>query len=1069
MMKDKNKNKKRAGWVSLLAAMLAVVSPVNGQNELPTYVPASPTVSSLIAYADYPVSYYTGIPEISIPLYEIEVDGYKFPISLSYHASGIRVAQEASWVGLGWSLNVGGVISRTLKCYDDFNEYTYPGIFVKSGYYTGPEVSNPELSSLYTTTMEGSAVKKVLVVDSEPDVFSFTYPGASGKFLLDKNRGAVLLDWDPNVKIEVLADGSKKYFKLTAPDGCLYVFQDYEVTSSYHRSGSLNRNLGTKYDENNLNLYESPVKFTSSWYLSQIITPTNRTIRFTYAKESYQSPAQEQCKAYETLDSSGTTGCGPEASVQFTCDKTVVESLRLSGISWDGGSISFTCGSREDVRGSGTAGAPQKLNSLKVSDSSGNRVKEYAFGYGYFNSSYTGDYPHVFKRLKLNSLTDVAVPDYGYDFSYLEDKTMPAKNSRNTDYWGYWNGKVYGDTYYSAANYGGKVYSGVSKDAVSEFADTYMLSKIISPTGNETDFTYESNTYISGSSTGTTVTQETRNLMAYKYVNDDFYENYPRTDTETITLGKSTNVRITGWADCMTSQGDTSIRYDDADNYPVFRLTNSKGEVLLAYGMPGELQSGGGSYDYPVKTLYLTAGTYKLELIAQAADVLYGFTAQYESTVTQTGSVKEGGGLRIKQIRTDARTRTFSYPTGKLLIEPSLYYLKDYVCLDGTSSTSRTSYLVQLSESCIPLSTLKHGYMVGYDNVTENVGYGKTLYRYFNSQESSLGDYPFMPTSVNYMNGLPSSVETYNGSGSLDKEVTYSYGNQTSQAVYGFMFDSEASAVHPYSYTVKQYYKTGEVSKDYRGGASVYTDSRFEYNGDKQLAEEETLVSSSSSSADSYGRKYVYAGDKSDAVSRKMQNLHLIGVPLETLLLKDGKVTEGTRLEYTDTLGIVVPKALYTLEATAPLSVSSYQGSFKPHTWLSNLTDNGKPMSAVSRGQETVYLWSYNGQRLVAEIRNASYAEVKSKLGESFIKSLYTKNAPSSSDWTKVDGLRSSLPDAEVTTYVYSPLVGVTQVTDPKGFVTGYTYDTGGRLSEVFIKNGSTKQLVECYDYHYNR
>ena len=155
------------------------------------------------------------------------------------------------------------------------------------------------------------------------------------------------------------------------------------------------------------------------------------------------------------------------------------------------------------------------------------------------------------------------------------------------------------------------------------------------------------------------------------------------------------------------------------------------------------------------------------------------------------------------------------------------------------------------------------------------------------------------------------------------------------------MFDSGDSAVHPYSYTVKQYYKTGEVIKDYRNGASVYTDSRFEYNGDKQLAEEETLVSSSSTSADSYGKKYVYAGDKSDAVSRKMQNLHLIGVPLETLLLKDGKVTEGARLEYTDTLGVVVPKALYTLEPTAQLSPSSFHGCFNTNPWLGSRTHTG--------------------------------------------------------------------------------------------------------------------------------
>ena len=83
-------------------------------------IPASPNASSLGIYGNTPVGYYTGVPEIKIPIYDLETRGFTLPIALSYHASGIKVAQEASSVGLGWALNAGGCIVREIKHKDDF-------------------------------------------------------------------------------------------------------------------------------------------------------------------------------------------------------------------------------------------------------------------------------------------------------------------------------------------------------------------------------------------------------------------------------------------------------------------------------------------------------------------------------------------------------------------------------------------------------------------------------------------------------------------------------------------------------------------------------------------------------------------------------------------------------------------------------------------------------------------------------------------------------------------------------------------------------------------------------------
>ena len=81
--------------------------------------PQSPSAFQFLKYTKMPVNDYTGIPDITVPLYEIDVDEVKVPVSLSYHAIGIRVSQDASWVGLGWDLTFGSII-QTINKLDDF-------------------------------------------------------------------------------------------------------------------------------------------------------------------------------------------------------------------------------------------------------------------------------------------------------------------------------------------------------------------------------------------------------------------------------------------------------------------------------------------------------------------------------------------------------------------------------------------------------------------------------------------------------------------------------------------------------------------------------------------------------------------------------------------------------------------------------------------------------------------------------------------------------------------------------------------------------------------------------------
>lgn len=85
-------------------------------NEFPC---KSPEAFAFQRYGEFQADGYTGNPGISIPLYSLTYKDITIPLTLSYDGSGVRVRQEASWVGLGWNLNVGGCINYVSQGVND--------------------------------------------------------------------------------------------------------------------------------------------------------------------------------------------------------------------------------------------------------------------------------------------------------------------------------------------------------------------------------------------------------------------------------------------------------------------------------------------------------------------------------------------------------------------------------------------------------------------------------------------------------------------------------------------------------------------------------------------------------------------------------------------------------------------------------------------------------------------------------------------------------------------------------------------------------------------------------------
>ena len=185
-----------AGFVCslTLAAQIGSGSEADGLKADINIIPPSPTVMEIQKFIDVPVNMYTGTPDISIPLYTLKTPQLELPIVLKYHASGLKVEEDASWVGAGWTLQAGGVVSRTIRGLpDELLEGPRKGYFrTKYLFQTNGQADLAYIEAC-NLTYNGVPDDPVNSVDSlvqgykdtDPDFYHYSLAnGGGGKFLL---------------------------------------------------------------------------------------------------------------------------------------------------------------------------------------------------------------------------------------------------------------------------------------------------------------------------------------------------------------------------------------------------------------------------------------------------------------------------------------------------------------------------------------------------------------------------------------------------------------------------------------------------------------------------------------------------------------------------------------------------------------------------------------------------------------------------------------------------------------------------------------------------------------------
>lgn len=483
---------------TLLAIFLfGAATQVSGQTEynfkVPDFIPPSPEAASLIKAGSTGVSLSTGAVSISLPLYTFSSEKFSLPLSLSYTTTGVRVNDVSSNAGMGWTLQFGGVVTRTVLGLPDEDR----GPLTKNNFNTNLDERNQVLLD-YLQNAD---------LDKESDIFNFNVMGLSGNFYLDSTFTPVLLTKD-NIKIKRLA--SEAGFEITDDKGILYSFTSQETTLKKGLSGQKCKNF---YGNSDL------IPVITAWYLTKIKINSNDSIVFNYQQSTtvFQEAVNQTLTKTIASDILGYP-CQGTSTPQFTqcplndedlttCISELTNTVQTVNeiIFSDGSKALFSYAGRSDLPGG------YKLQALKIVSTYSRLIKHFKFQQQQITSANNTGVPSGLSpaasnsyRNFLTSLRELDTKDttkyQEYVFDYNDPSALPPRLSLAQDHWGYYNGvnnlyllPALGGQFYNRyfdGHDGNTVKTG-NREASSIFMSKGVLKRLQYPTGGYDSIVYD--------------------------------------------------------------------------------------------------------------------------------------------------------------------------------------------------------------------------------------------------------------------------------------------------------------------------------------------------------------------------------------------------------------------------------------------------------------------------------------------------------------------------------------------------------------------------------------------------
>ncbi|MEM9679886.1 MAG: hypothetical protein AAF901_06145, partial [Bacteroidota bacterium] len=782
-------------------------------------------------FGDVPVSLYTGIPDISVPLYTVKSGHFEMPIKASYHAGGVQVSQEASFLGLGWALSAGGMITQSVNDWDDLEPGTgfidlpqldpvrwydqhndknkltsgsshalaaectdrqdLQSVITQRTVHVGQDVDGSALYYTYEVSVDCEVFPQDAYFtnptwDTQPDVFHFNFPGYSGKFVYHKPTSTFQVLDRQNILINYL--GRDLGWEIVTPEGDIFEFKEIELTHSY-------------------NGVTSPISRT--FYLTKVKPYKGREIILNYIKSE-----RVICDLYqlsETTKSSIDSGPGSfESENNLSYTQTEYFGKFLDEIIFPHGTLKFNWASLIDHKND------MRLGEIIVRNSQNGPIETISFDNdhyfqgvtsssyitsgsdGYFNfcgGQYSDD--RLFKRLKLNAI-NFSHKNLEYSFEYNESISLPSKLSYAQDYWGFYNGNLNAntlipdpDTHYEKV----PLHFPLSRKQdrrPNENMRAWVLKKVTYPTGGWTEYEYEPNTFSNKqliselNSENETAAVSLFEASEYGQLNSKLSDNFTLNHAKTVFIALNFEIDL---ADNFLPTQDVSFQIKNVNGIVVFEKSFKEGVTTdFSCNQP-----------YFNASIQLPVGDYSIHLNWDPSVNLcspFGSWLQGKVSYDQMSAdvdYSAGAGLRVKKTKsfdgTDYVEKVYTYHSiingvetshGLISNLPSFYrelYLHDICGNTYDHSAIRAGYLTGYDYNGI--STSAQGSYIGYSKVIEAIKsqteHGYVEYGYIGGPDICMPGMLGSCLSSAPRNGKLAYSKTFDSHGRLLKEIKNNY------------------------------------------------------------------------------------------------------------------------------------------------------------------------------------------------------------------------------------------------------------------------------------------------------